>query len=262
MSWRHLLGVGLILVVLTLVLGGTGVTASVWHQSLQGRVPSLHHELIAPEDAAPMTVLIERSARLNAENIELRRRLREYESIRGEGGIFPEQAVVARVRVIGRSERRGRRYVEVDVGALDGVRRGQAVISGWSLLGEVVGEQRRRSLVRLITSEDSRVAAALYDPRGQLVAEGILRGDPSGQGCRLLYIEDHPDLVVEAGMEVLTSGTGGRFRAGLLLGLVTDVERPSDSDHWTVWVEPVHQPNRLPTFQIADLPPLTQTPAH
>ncbi len=65
--------------------------------------------------------LIEQVARLTTENVTLRRRLDEYRSIEGEGHVGTAQAVVARGSVVARTTRQGRRFCELDIGAVDGV---------------------------------------------------------------------------------------------------------------------------------------------
>ena len=60
--------------------------------------------------------LREQVAKLGAENAEMRIRLSEYAQIQGEGKVPAERVVIARGRIIGRTRRSGRRYLELDIG--------------------------------------------------------------------------------------------------------------------------------------------------
>jgi rod shape-determining protein MreC len=195
------------------------------------------------EEADPLERLRqvqEQLVQANAENALLRTRLEDYLAIRGEGGIPPQQAVVVRARVIARTLRQGRRYCELDAGAVDGVTVGMAACLGWSLVGVVAGVQEGRSLVQQVSDSESRVPASLFDGK-TLLAEGVLSGS-GRRGLLLLdYIEDSDGLAVATGQQVVTAGSDGRFPPGLVLGTVTAATRSATADHWHVEVAPLRE---------------------
>lgn len=193
-------------------------------------------EASADESAA----LREQVVRLNAENVLLRTRLGEYAAIRGAGGLPLEQTVVVRARIVARTLREGRRYCEIDAGAVDGVTKGMAACLGWTLTGLVAGVQEGRALVQLVSDGESRIAAALIDGE-KVVAEGVLRG--TGRRAKLIldYIEDRDGLAIAPGMQVVTAGSDGRLPPGLVLGLVVTAVRSSTADHWHVEVAPLRE---------------------
>ncbi len=207
-------------------------------------VAPLQHALAGGgEEDTPAQRLVrveEQLIHANAENALLRTRLQDYLGIRGEGGVPPEQAVVVRARIISRTIRQGRRYCELDAGAVDGVLNGMAACLGWSLVGTVVGVQEGRALVQLISDSESRIPASLLDGEA-IIAEGVLSG--SGRRALLLldYIEERDGLQVVAGQRVVTAGTDGRFPPGLVLGTVTAASRSATADHWHVEVAPVRE---------------------
>jgi cell shape-determining protein MreC len=191
-------------------------------------------------DQQRVVILEEQLVRANAENAILRSRMEDYLSIRGEGNLPPAQVVVVRARIIARTVRQGRRYCELDVGAVDGVSVGMAACLGWSLVGAVVGIQEGRSLVQLISDSESRIPAALLEKDVRL-AEGVLSGS-GRRGLMLLdYIEERDGLRVMAGQRVVTAGTDGRFPPGLVLGTVTAATRSATADHWHVEVAPLRE---------------------
>ncbi len=201
--------------------------------------------------------------RLKAINADLRQRLAEYEAIAGEGGQDPQTVVVARVQVVSQSSREGQErsaVIDVDGGALDHVKLGMVAMVGWCLVGQVAGEGTYRSTIRLITDKDSRVPATLFAAdRERPVAEGVLAGSSKPDHCRLLYVEDHPDLEVELGMQVYTSGLAGHFLPHMPLGVVTEAQRQVSSDMWSIEVRPHYRLSTITNLLIADFEKHTDT---
>ena len=261
---RHLtIAVALILITGALAWSGLGKRAwqaigaplLPWQRSLAARAE-------APADAA-MIQANERLIRLNAENVILRRRLSEYQEIAGEGRVPPAQAVVARGQIVARTLRQGRRFCELDVGAIDGVEVDMAATLGWSLVGMVAGRGPGRCLVREITDSESRIPAALYDEQ-ELLAEGVLRGTGVAGEALLEFVEDRPGLVIAAGQRVVTVGLDRGAPGGLALGTVVAAERSGPSDHWRVTVKPLRSAatsDSLLILRLADPPLAPAAPA-
>jgi len=106
-----------------------------------------------------------------------------------------------------------RQSVLLNVGARDGVRDGWATMDGIGLVGRISGVGDRTSRVILLTDSNSRIPV-VAQPSGQ---RGLLSGDNTSRPP-LEFIEK-PDLV-RPGDQVITSGDGGVFPAGLLVGTV------------------------------------------
>ena len=106
-----------------------------------------------------------------------------------------------------------RQSVLLNVGARDGVRDGWATMDGIGLVGRISGVGDRTSRVILLTDSNSRIPV-VAQPSGQ---RGLLSGDNTSRPP-LEFIEK-PDLV-RPGNQVITSGDGGVFPAGLLVGTV------------------------------------------
>jgi len=255
---RHLT-IALVLVVATGALVWTGLAKRVWHRIAAPVLPwqrSLAAREEPPAEAAA-TQAAERLIRLNAENVILRRRLAEYQEIAGEGRVPPAQAVVARGQIVARTQRQGRRYCELDVGAIDGVEVDMAATLGWSLVGMVVGRGPGRCLVREITDSESRIPAALYDDQ-ELLAEGILRGTGAPGVTILEFVEDRPGLQVEPGQRLVTVGLDRGAPGGLALGSVVSAVRAGPTDHSLITVAPLRSAatsDSLLVLRLADAPP-------
>jgi len=248
--------------VLATLAGATRLLTGPWSQASEAIEPwraDLAERGGVPE-SADRTASRELLLRMNAENIELRRRLSEYREVADASGLAASQAVVARARVTARSLRRGRHFLEIDLGAVDGVEDGMAVGIGWSLIGVVAGEQLGRSLVRLLSDQDSRVAAHLVpapsDDGEQLqtltpLALGVCAGTGERGRLELHFIEDRPGLQVEPGMGVLTAGgSGSQLPPRLVIGTVLSAEREATSDHWRIAVQPLRDARQASTLLI------------
>ena len=106
-----------------------------------------------------------------------------------------------------------RQSVLLNVGARDGIRDGWATMDGIGLVGRISGVGQKTSRVILLTDSNSRVPVTVQ-PSGQ---KSILTGDNSDLPP-LEFLED-PDEV-RPGDRVVSSGYGGMFPAGLLVGQV------------------------------------------
>ncbi|WP_092898970.1 rod shape-determining protein MreC [Rhodobacter sp. 24-YEA-8] len=106
-----------------------------------------------------------------------------------------------------------RQSVLLNVGERDGIRDGWATMDGIGLVGRISGVGARTSRVILITDTSSRIPVTIQ-PSGQ---KALLSGDNSPLPL-LDFIETTDE--VRPGDRVVTSGDGGVFPAGLLVGQV------------------------------------------
>lgn len=183
---------------------------------------------------APVTSLIRMGedfqsyARLYEQNEELRRELQQMKAWReaalqlelenarlldlNKVRIDPELTFITGV-VTADSGSPFRRSVLLNVGSEDGLRDGWATMDGLGLVGRIAGTSRRTARVLLLTDPSSRVPVTIQ-PSGQ---NAMLVGDNSA-APRVDFIEA-PEQV-RPGDRVVTSGDGGVFPAGLLVGSV------------------------------------------
>ncbi|MBK1634730.1 rod shape-determining protein MreC [Rhodovulum adriaticum] len=106
-----------------------------------------------------------------------------------------------------------RQSVLLNVGARDGIVDGWATTDGLGLVGRISGVGRTTSRVILLTDPNSRVPVTIQ-PSGQ---RAVLAGDNSTNPA-LDFVED--PALVQPGDRVVSSGDGGVFPAGLLVGHV------------------------------------------
>ncbi len=172
----------------------------------------------ASASAETLSALRER----NAELTELVTQAEEYrleaERLRGLLNLkdtYDVEGVTA--HVIGRSTDAWNQTVTIDVGSDDGVEAGLTVLGPAGVVGQVVSSSSGSSTVRLLTDPQSGAAAMVQSSR----AEGVVRGSLNG----LLYLENvDADVVLNVGDVVLTSGLGGSYTKGLLIGTIVRID--------------------------------------
>jgi rod shape-determining protein MreC len=178
--------------------------------------------------AAAMIEGFQSYARIHAQNEELRRELQQMKAWR-EAAIQLEQKYAKlldlnNVRldpqlthvtgvVLADSGSPFRKSVLINVGARDGVQDGWAVMDGLGLVGRISGVGQTTARVVLLTDAASRVPV-IIQPSGQ---RAIAAGDNGA--LPLLDFIEAPDLV-RPGDRVVSSGDGGVFPAGLVVGQV------------------------------------------
>lgn len=137
------------------------------------------------------------------------RRLRELLAFRDT----TSHRVVA-ARVIAREAIRTGRDLKIDAGSRDGVRKDQAVITPEGLVGRITTVEARSAFVRPLLANNCRVSARLSRTR----TDGIL-GWREDVGLYLGFLPFR--AAVATGDEVVSSGLGGVFPRGIVIGHVS-----------------------------------------
>jgi len=106
------------------------------------------------------------------------------------------------------------RSVWLDRGFEDGIRYGVVALTPEGLAGRVVRVDRRRSQLMVVTDPDFRASAILTESR----IKGFVKGRSSRE-IDFVTLEKEPDY--KTGEAVVTSGLGGVFPEGLVLGHVS-----------------------------------------
>lgn len=152
------------------------------------------------------------------------------------------------------------RYILINRGSDDGLRRGMPVVSAQGLVGRITAVTASAARVQLITDP-----ASLVDVRIQPAeADGILVGSLTAS----LSIDQIPvNASIQPGDLVLTSGLGGQYPANVLVGQVTSVRREATALFQQAAIVPVTDFSKLTivliitNFRPLDVSPLIPTPA-
>ncbi len=129
------------------------------------------------------------------------------------------------------------RTIVIDKGLDQGVAEGMAVVVPEGVVGRVIRSSAGESRVLLVTDASSAAAALVQRTR----TRGVCRGQ--GERLALEFALRQEDIRVED--RIITSGMGGVFPKGLLIGRVSSVERGQYGLFQGVVVEPVVDFSRL-----------------
>lgn len=110
----------------------------------------------------------------------------------------------------------------VNLGYNRGLLGGEPVTTVRGLVGVVDQVENLQSRVRLLRNEDTPVSVRVARSR----VLGIVEWDPGASRLKITKVPLHADMV--PGDTLLTSGLGGVFPPGLLVGVVSDIEEPPD----------------------------------
>ena len=118
--------------------------------------------------------------------------------------------------VIGRDATQWSKVVVVDKGSLHGVKKHLAVVTNSGVIGQIIHAGPASSKVLLTIDSRSAVDALFQDSR----VSGVVIGTGEEE-CIIKYVPNTAEIKV--GDRVLSSGLGGIFPKGLLIGTVSQV---------------------------------------
>ena len=186
----------------------------------------------ATANEATLTALREQNEqlrRLLADTEEYRQeilRLRALLDMKQASGVTGKTA-----EVIGRSMSSWDQSITIDLGSEDGVESGMTVMGATGVIGQVSRVQPHTATVRLLSDPNSGAAVIVQSTR----ANAIVRGSIDG----MLYLEDiEDDKIPEVGDVIITSGLGGSYSRGLIVGSVVSVGRTAGTAGGSIVVSP------------------------
>lgn len=176
---------------------------------------------------------------LDTENRRLRADLAELVELRQEnqrlrrllGFVEAAEKRTVAARVIAEDASSWFRTIDIDRGSADGVTEGLPVVNDAGLIGRVVRSTPHSARILLITDASSAVAVLVQDQR----IRGVCRGQGGALALDFALVQDE----IQVGDGVITSGLGGIFPKGLVVGFVRSVHREQFGLFQTVEVEPV-----------------------
>ncbi|WP_066063808.1 rod shape-determining protein MreC [Neobacillus soli] len=165
---------------------------------------------------------------LNKDNKDLRDILGEKKTLRD---FKPLPATV-----IGRNPDRWHEMIIIDKGNLNGIEKNMAVVTASGLIGKVKSVTKFSSTVQLLSAMDpkNRISAVI---QGEKEVYGFVQGFDDKQ--KLLLVKSIPSgAKIEKGQKVITSGLGGVFPQGLMIGKVVDVKPDQYGLNQAAYVKP------------------------
>jgi rod shape-determining protein MreC len=125
----------------------------------------------------------------------------------------------------------------IDVGSEAGIARNSVVICGAGLVGRVISSDKGWARVVSITDENNRIGFQVAEKKDGADVDflGLCSGDGEGDLSGNLLDEEG---FARVGDEVVTSGLGGIYPAGITIGKVTKAEYTKRSQLMEVTIEP------------------------
>lgn len=170
--------------------------------------------------------------RLAFENALLTERLKHFERLESLLS-FPKVSMIPfeAARIIGRDTLGRVKLLIINKGSADGLAENMPVITHRGLVGRVVRVSGSASKVLMITDVRSAVDAVVQETRDQLVASGA--NSPS---LEVRYLSVGSDVI--EGERVISSGLGGVFPKGLLVGTLSNIKKEGASLFLSARLEP------------------------
>jgi len=124
---------------------------------------------------------------------------------------------VMAAEVIARDPTSWFRSITINRGEKDGIKKGMAVISPKGVVGHVLKTSPNHSIVLLITDYNCAIDAIVQRTRAKAIVEGL-----GENRCQLKYLLRTEE--VSPGDIVVTSGLGGNFPKGIMIGQIKKVD--------------------------------------
>ncbi|NLL75303.1 MAG: rod shape-determining protein MreC [Erysipelothrix sp.] len=167
---------------------------------------------------------------------ELENEVFELKELNGLKGLHTDMSLV-QAKVMNRSLETWDSALTIDLGSDDGVAVGDGVITPYGIVGRVISVTQGQSIVSLITANNdySQVSVKIEIASGRFV-QGIVNSYNNDTGLFTVKLMETSSSILPE-MLVSTSGMGGIFPAGLLMGSVDSVKAVADSAGFIVYVK-------------------------
>lgn len=144
--------------------------------------------------------------------------------------------VFENAQVIGRNPENWNSIILIDKGSNDGLKVNNQVLSlNKGLVGRIIEIGPNWSKVMLITDPDSSISSLVDRTRDITVARGDSTASDDGY-IKLTYVLPDADIVTDD--VIITSGFGGIFSKGILIGKVKEIHKESNDLMKYAYIEP------------------------
>ena len=210
---------------------------------VKGRVDSYGKLKDVQENNDILETSIDRIDSIESENIELRRQIKALQEEIGIDYSLTDYEYL-NATVISRNVGYWYNKITIDKGSYNGVSKDMVVISSKGLIGRVISTSTFTSDVRLITTSDTNNKISVHISNGTFNLYGVINGyDYNDNVLELEGISNTKD--VNVGDYVYTSGLGGVFPSGILIGSVTSITTDSYDLAKIIKVKPANDFNDI-----------------
>lgn len=189
-----------------------------------------------------MKTLENENEKLKKQNSELETKLRELESIKADNVTLQEYMNLTQkyadyttipAYVINRDISNYSSDLIINVGKDDGVDVNMTVIADKGLVGHIISVTKNTAKVQVIVDGASTVSCNISTTEESIICKGTIENN---QILRASYIPTEAELI--QGDNVYTSGIGGIYRKGILIGTIKEIITTSNSIDRYAKIEP------------------------
>lgn len=183
---------------------------------------------------------------LKAENAKLKTQIIAMEKYKNEAERLQKllnikdqyKAEGIAAHVIGASNSAWNQTITISCGQDDDIHAGQTVLGTNGVVGQVISSNPIDSKVRLLTDPNSGVAVKIQSNNNNCILKGSLDG--------VLYLEGlDSNAQVQVGDIIVTSGLGGSYVEGLVVGSVSQIISSQSGVNKKIVVSPLEQNGSL-----------------
>ncbi len=201
-----------------------------------------------------MDSIIAENEELKKKNSDLETELRELEMIKAENTTLKEYMSLAEkyqsyqtipAYVINKDVSNFSSTLILNVGSKDGIRENMTVIADKGLVGHIISVSENTCKVQVIIDSASTVSCSISTTQESIICKGTLENN---QILRASYIPPGAELI--QGDKVYTSGIGGIYPKGIIIGSVKEIITTSNiTDRYAI-VEPEVDFSKIDTVLI------------
>lgn len=180
---------------------------------------------------------IEGLASMQAKIDEQNRQIKELKEMNELRSVISDYQTIS-ATILNRSQETWNSILVIDAGSVEGVQENYAIISVDGLIGKVQSVNEHTSVVKLLTVSDAsnKVSVKIHIGNG-VTADAILEKYDFDEQAFVVKLLDSNNTVTE-NMKVTTSGMGGVFPSGLLVGTVSRVKELTNAIGMDILVKP------------------------
>lgn len=177
------------------------------------------------KDNAVLETSIDRVSSIESENIELRRQLDKLKEELNIAYTLVDYEYL-NATVVSRNVGFWYNTITIDKGSYNGVEKDMVVINSKGLIGRIIRTSAFTSDIRLITTSDTNNKISVHISNGDNNLYGLINNyNYSDNLLEVEGISNTKDVTI--GDYVYTSGLGGIFPSGILIGTVSEISTDS-----------------------------------
>ncbi len=179
------------------------------------------------QQISDIEILKNENTNLREENTKLKEQVRELEILKSENNTLKEYVNLKNkytdystvpANVIERSYSNYEKIIIINVGTNDGIKENMPVISEQGLVGKVLSVTDKTAKVQTIIDTASTVSATLSTSSESILLKGTISDNKKLRATSIPV-----ETSILQGDEIVTSGFGGIFPKGILIGTISDV---------------------------------------